>query len=74
MEKRKRRWGDRKEGRRLRTLHPMSYVAPYIMKDRSGAQNLFADSFDIITEVSLVVKTIFLFFTTFYFHSVICVL
>lgn len=47
MEKRKRRWGDRKEGRRLRTLHPMSYVAPYIMKDRSGAQNLFADSFDI---------------------------
>lgn len=47
MEQRKRRLGDRKEGRRLRTLHPMSYVMPYIMKDRSGAQNLIADSFDI---------------------------
>ena len=36
---RKRRWGDRKDGRRLRTLSPISMVSPYIMKTRAGAQN-----------------------------------
>ena len=44
---RKRRWGDRKEGRRLRTLPPMSMVVPYIMRERSDSQNFFEDVIDI---------------------------
>ncbi len=43
----KRRWGDRKEGRRVRTLPPMSYVVPYIMPTRNDAQNMFSDSVNI---------------------------
>ncbi len=45
--KRKRRRGDRKDGRRVRTLPPMSYVAPFIMKERNDAQNQFEDIIDI---------------------------
>jgi hypothetical protein len=44
---RKRRWGDRKEGRRVRTLPAMSYVVPYIMNVRSDAQNHLEDVIDI---------------------------
>ena len=45
----KRRWrfGNRKEGRKIRTLPPMSYVSPYIMKVRSDSQNHFEDVIDI---------------------------
>ena len=35
----KRRFGDRKDGRRVRTMSPMSYVIPYIMRTRNDAQN-----------------------------------
>ena len=47
--KKKRRWhfGDRYEGRRLRTLAPMQYVIPYIMKVRADAQNHFEDRIDM---------------------------
>lgn len=45
--KRRRRLGDRKEGRRIRTLDPMNYVIPYIMQHRSDAQNYFEDVIDI---------------------------
>lgn len=45
--KRRRRLGDRKEGRRVRTLSPMAYVSPYIMKVRADAQNHFEDVIDI---------------------------
>lgn len=45
--KRRRRFGDRKEGRKVRTLPPMSYVEPYIMKVRADAQNHFEDVIDI---------------------------
>lgn len=45
--KRRRRLGDRKEGRRVRTLPAMNYVVPYIMKERSDAQNYFEDVIDI---------------------------
>lgn len=45
--KRKRRFSDRKEGRRLKTIQPMAHVMPYIMPDRSDAQNYFDDSIDI---------------------------
>ena len=45
--KRRRRLGDRKEGRRIRTLPPMSYVMPYIMEEREDSQNSFEDVIDI---------------------------
>jgi len=44
---RKRRVGDRKEGRRLRTLDPYNALIPFIMKTRNDASNLFTDSFEI---------------------------
>lgn len=43
----KRRFGDRKDGRRVRTMAPMSYVIPYIMRTRNDAQNQIADTIDI---------------------------
>ncbi len=45
--KRKKRWGDRKEGRRVRTLPAMNYVSPFIMKERNDSQNQFEDVIDI---------------------------
>ena len=45
--KRKKRLGDRYDGRRLRTLPPMHYLEPYLMKVRSDAQNKFEDVIDI---------------------------
>lgn len=45
--KRKRRFGDRRDGRKLRSLDPMSRVAVYIMPDRNGANNLFADKVEV---------------------------
>lgn len=44
---RKRRFGDRKEGRRLRTIAPMNVIMPYIMSQRADAQNHFEDVIDI---------------------------
>ena len=44
---RKKRFCDRRDGRRLRTLQPMSYVMPYIMKVRADSQNHFEDVIDI---------------------------
>ncbi|MBE6892331.1 MAG: hypothetical protein E7481_10040 [Ruminococcaceae bacterium] len=46
MKERKRRFGDRYDGRRLRTLSPMSYVSPYIMKTRVTSSNYIRDKFD----------------------------
>ncbi len=46
MEKRKRRFGDRKDGRKLRSLSPYDYVSPYIMVTRNDAQNLIFDKFE----------------------------
>lgn len=43
----KRRFGDRKDGRRVRTMSPMSYVIPYIMRTRNDTQNQIADTIDI---------------------------
>lgn len=45
--RRKRHFGDRRDGRRVRSLPPMNYVIPYIMKVRSDAQNHFEDVIDI---------------------------
>lgn len=44
---RKRRWGDRKDGRRLRSLAPISYVSPFIMDYRNGSSNLISDRIDV---------------------------
>jgi len=45
--KRKKRPGDRRDGRRLRTLDPYNEMAPYIMKQKSESSNYFSDSIDI---------------------------
>ena len=37
MEKRRRRFGDRKDGYKLRSIPPMNKVSPYIMKKRSDS-------------------------------------
>lgn len=47
MEKRKRRFGDRKEGWLIRTLPPMNKVSPYIMRDRVGSSNYMKSSYEI---------------------------
>lgn len=36
----------RKEGRRIRSMHPMDKFSPYIMVQRNDATNYFRDSFD----------------------------
>ena len=43
----KRRWGDRVDGRRLRSLDPITNVIPFIMKTRNDSQNLIKDCVDI---------------------------
>ncbi|MCL2409224.1 MAG: hypothetical protein FWC96_06375 [Oscillospiraceae bacterium] len=43
----KKRLGDRKDGRRLRTLEPYNGLIPFIMKVKSDASNFFADSIEI---------------------------
>ena len=45
--KRRRRFGDRADGRKLRTIYPMHRIMPYIMKRRCDAQNMFSESFDV---------------------------
>lgn len=42
-----RTWGDRSDGRRLRTLGGMSVVANYIMPNRNGASNSIQDKVEI---------------------------
>ena len=41
--KRKRRFGDRRDGYRIRTIPPISKISPHIMKSRVGSQNLIKD-------------------------------
>lgn len=45
--KRRRRFGDRADGRRLRSLTPFARIVPYIMQIRSDAQNHFEEEIDI---------------------------
>ena len=40
-------WGDRTDGRRIRTEPPMNQVSPYIMVTRCTSMNLFTESFEI---------------------------
>ena len=43
----RKRWGDRRDGRRVRSLPPMMYVVPFVMKDRCDAQNYFKSRVDM---------------------------
>lgn len=45
--KRKRRWGDRSDGRRLRSLDPINAIMPFILKTRTSSSNNFSDSIEI---------------------------
>ena len=40
-------WGDRVDGRRIRSLPPANQLGCYIMPDRNGASNLFEEHFEI---------------------------
>ena len=40
-------WGDRTDGRRIRTEPPMNQVSPYLMWTRCGSMNLFEEAFEI---------------------------
>lgn len=42
-----RQFGDRNDGRRLRTLSPIFAVSPYLMKTRNTSQNYIADEIEI---------------------------
>ncbi len=43
----RRRWGDRRDGRRVRSLSPMAQLIPYIMRERSDAQNHIRESINV---------------------------
>ena len=45
--KRRRCWGDRSDGRKLRTINPMNKFMPYIMPTRNDACNTYADEIDV---------------------------
>ena len=45
--KRRRRFGDRSDGYKVRTINPMNKFMPYIMPMRCDACNTYADMFDI---------------------------
>jgi len=47
---RKRRFGDRREGRRLRTLDPYHAMTPFIMREKSDASNYFSEEVEV-TEI-----------------------
>lgn len=47
MSEKKRRFGDRYDGRKIRTLDPFFKIIPYIMKTRIDAQNYFDDKIEI---------------------------
>jgi hypothetical protein len=44
---RRRRWGDRYDGRRLRSLNAFYQITPYIMRTRVDAQDYFEEEIDI---------------------------
>lgn len=46
MSKTRRSFGDRKDGRRIRSLDPYNTVSPYIMVTRNDALNYLADKFE----------------------------
>ena len=47
MESYKRRFGDRSDGRRIRTANPIDRISPYIMKTRNSSANLLRDTIGV---------------------------
>ncbi|MBQ9759999.1 MAG: hypothetical protein IJW16_01480 [Clostridia bacterium] len=47
QKKRRRRLGDRSDGRKLRTIDPLTKFMPYVMSQRCDACNTYADMFDM---------------------------
>lgn len=47
MIKRKKRFGDRYDGYRVRSLSPMTYIVPFIMRTRNDASNFFQSSVEL---------------------------
>ena len=50
VKKFRKKWGDRKDGRRIRSLTAMAMVSPYIMVTRNTSSNFFRDTVEI-TEI-----------------------
>ena len=48
-------WGDRIDGRRIRSIPALDQISPYIMVNRTGANNLFSESVEI-TEVERYIR------------------
>lgn len=48
-------WGDRADGRRIRSTPALDQISPYIMVNRTGASNLFTESVEI-TELERYVR------------------
>jgi len=48
-------WGDRTDGRRVRTAPPMEQITAYFMPNRNGANNMFSESVEI-TELERYVR------------------
>ncbi len=46
MAKARRHFGDRRDGRKIRSMSPYNTVSPYIMVSRNDAQNFLADKFE----------------------------
>ena len=55
VKKFKKTWGDRKDGRRVRSLTAMSMVSPYIMVTRNTSSNFFRDTVEI-TEIEKYIR------------------
>ncbi|MDO4939900.1 MAG: hypothetical protein Q4E54_08095 [Lachnospiraceae bacterium] len=49
-------WGDRSDGRRVRTLSPMTTVTSYIMPTRTGASNSITDRLEITELEKYIIK------------------
>ena len=45
--KKRRRFGDRSDGRKVRTIDPLTKFMPYVMSQRCDACNTYADMFDM---------------------------
>ena len=56
MAQRKKRFGDRYDGRKLRSLDPFYKIIPYIMKTRIDAQNYFEEKIEISNTESFIIK------------------
>ena len=57
VKKFRKKWGDRKDGRRIRSLTAMAMVSPYIMVTRNTSSNFFRDT----VEIEKIIKPVYNF-------------